>query len=250
MITMNSLSEQLDCWYQQELGRCLVAAEKHALDNVIKNLFGYYIVQINGPNVVNFLSASPILNKVRMDEEMSAGFRGWQVRATRHNLPLVPKSVDVIVLPHVLEFSSTPHEILKNTYQSLVLGGRVVILGFNPISLWGVMKNWRNHLPSDFNWMRQGKLIRLLSRLGFGIEHTETTFYRPAFLSEKNLDRSLFMEAIGPLCWSNAGAVYIIVAQKVKSAVTFIQAPAFKRRKIFAKSSIPSATSRSIDRVS
>ncbi|MCQ4062135.1 class I SAM-dependent methyltransferase, partial [Klebsiella pneumoniae] len=61
-------------------------------------------------------------------------------------LPFESQSLDMIVLPHVLEFSEDPHQLLREVERVLMPEGRVVITGFNPMSLWGLrhaaLKRW------------------------------------------------------------------------------------------------------------
>jgi SAM-dependent methyltransferase len=67
-------------------------------------------------------------------------------------LPFPNHSLDLVVLPHALELARDPHLTLREVERVLVPEGRVVITGFNPLSLWGL----RQHA---------GHLRR---RLGFG----------------------------------------------------------------------------------
>ena len=240
MITTTSLSEQLDIWYQQEPGRSLLDAETRAIHHLLKRLFGYHLVQINGPNFIDLLVSSSILHKIRIDNEISASFGGSQVKANPMELPLVPKSVDVIFLPHLLEFCDKPEQLLQAIYKALIPGGRVVILGFNPMSLWGLSNQWRKRLPG----LKKLLFFGQLSKLGFALESYQTIFYRPSLLSSQLLQRYMFLEAIGPLCWPSFGATYIVVAQKVKSAVTLIQAPSFKKSNGKVKATIPEVTTK------
>jgi ubiquinone/menaquinone biosynthesis C-methylase UbiE len=87
-------------------------------------------------------------------------------------LPFDSASLDLVVLPHTLELASDPHQTLREVERVLVPEGRVVIVGFNPASLWG---------------LRQG-LGRV--RLGLGIGRQ-----RPLFLPATGELRG----GIGPL---------------------------------------------------
>ncbi|WP_223717365.1 class I SAM-dependent methyltransferase, partial [Escherichia fergusonii] len=60
------------------------------------------------------------------------------LRCDFHALPFPANSLDLVVLPHALELASDPHETLREVERVLVPEGRVVILGFNPASLWGL----------------------------------------------------------------------------------------------------------------
>ena len=52
-------------------------------------------------------------------------------------LPFDAASLDLVILPHALELARDPHLALREVERVLVPEGRVIIVGFNPASLWG-----------------------------------------------------------------------------------------------------------------
>ena len=52
-------------------------------------------------------------------------------------LPFATQSLDLVVLPHVLEFAQEPHQILREVERVLIPEGQIIVTGFNPASLWG-----------------------------------------------------------------------------------------------------------------
>ena len=69
-------------------------------------------------------------------------FGGPRARRRRRRrplqLPLASQSVDLVVLPHVLEFHAEPHEMLREADRVMMPEGQLVISGFNTASLWGL----------------------------------------------------------------------------------------------------------------
>src|SRR5690625_7142418 len=53
-------------------------------------------------------------------------------------LPFETQSIDLILLPHVLENAYDPHQVLREVERVLVTEGRVIITGFITLSLWGM----------------------------------------------------------------------------------------------------------------
>ncbi|MDF6651835.1 class I SAM-dependent methyltransferase, partial [Escherichia coli] len=51
-------------------------------------------------------------------------------------LPFASQRIDLVALPHLLEFTDDPHEVLRAVARVLMPEGRLVITGFNPLSLW------------------------------------------------------------------------------------------------------------------
>ena len=193
----NSVSERLDVWYKQEPGKSLALAEQQAMAETLHRLFGYYLLQIGGSNVVDLVSASPVLNKVRLDHEVSAVFRGLAVQGQPPVLPFLPKSFDIILLPHTLEFTEKPVELLHEAHELLIPGGHLIILGFNPFSLWGIMRGWRNkELAFTTKLIRFGQLHHWLNHFGLRVESYNALFFRPPFRRVNRLQRTLFLEGV------------------------------------------------------
>ena len=63
-------------------------------------------------------------------------------------LPFDAASLDLVVLPHALELARDPHLTLREVERVLVPEGRVVIVGFNPASLWGTAPAARAPAPA------------------------------------------------------------------------------------------------------
>ena len=57
------------------------------------------------------------------------------LRAKCHELPIATQSIDLVLLPHVLEFAEEPHAVLREVDRVMMPEGRLVIVGFNPWSL-------------------------------------------------------------------------------------------------------------------
>jgi len=74
----------------------------------------------------------------RMPFRFTAGSGRVQVETDYTALPFAAASIDLVLLPHVLEFASNPHQVLREVERVLVPEGQVVIAGFNPISLFGL----------------------------------------------------------------------------------------------------------------
>ncbi len=70
------------------------------------------------------LQASRISTRVTIDLEEPA-----QVLADPHWLPFAENSIDLIVLPHVLEFTDEPHQLLREVHRVIRPEGQVMIAG-------------------------------------------------------------------------------------------------------------------------
>ena len=140
-----------------------------------------------------------------------------RVRADLRHLPILANSADLVLLPHVLEFSDKPHQVLREVARVLMPEGHVIVSGFNPWSLWGA----RHFLTADqesFPW--RGRFIALnrlkdwMALLGLEIAGGRMCCYLPPMRSEKWLQRMDFLEAAGDRWWPFAGGVYFLHAVK------------------------------------
>ena len=142
-------------------------------------------------------------------------------------LPFDSNSLDLVVLPHALELARDPHLALREVERVLVPEGRIVIVGFNPTSLWGLRQHlgrWRRRiapgsqrdlfLPWAGEFMRYRRLRDWLRLLGFEVEAGRFGCYRPPVASMKWLGRFAWAERFGERWWPVFGAVYFVVAVK------------------------------------
>lgn len=154
-------------------------------------------------------------------------------------LPFTSQSLDLVVLPHALEQATDPHQTLREVERVLVPEGRVVIVGFNPASLWGLHQRCtrltaglgmgRPFLPRTGDFIGHRRLRDWLRLLGFEMEGGRFGCYRPALRSEAWLERFRWMEPAGRRWWPVFGAVYFLVAVKRVRGMRII-GPAWKNR--------------------
>lgn len=225
-----SLRDGLRAWYASPLGRSLLEAEREALDAVLPDLFGYYLVQLGAGCEEYLLGASLIRRQVLIDDTVPcaemAHDRISALCAHAGLLPLRNDSVDVVLLPHTLDFERAPHDVLREAERALVPEGHVVILGFNPWSLWGVRRlfTWRRRQAPWSGSFRS--IIRIrdwLALLGFDVVLSRSCFFRPPLRHPGLMRRLQWLERPGARWWPYLGGTYIIVARKRVATLTPIK---------------------------
>jgi SAM-dependent methyltransferase len=65
-------------------------------------------------------------------------------QASMEEWPIACESVDMLILPHLLEFQADPHRILGEAERVLKPEGWLFVLGFNPWSLPGLLRQRRD----------------------------------------------------------------------------------------------------------
>jgi len=88
-------------------------------------------------------------------------------------LPLKSNSVDGIVLHHALELAADPRVALREVTRVLAPGGRVIICGYNPLSLLGLRRLYARVLDdalSDQRFVNPLRLFDWLTLLGLELD--------------------------------------------------------------------------------
>ena len=167
------LRSGLSRWMQGPAGAELLRTEVERVHGAVGNLFGYHCLQVGDLAGADLLSASRILGRTVVDIDGGAPPRAYPVvTGAATSLPIDSQSVDVVILPHVLEFESQPHEALREAARVLVPEGGLVLLGFNPLSVIGLRRAFRYRAavaPWCGTYFGAGRLRDWLSLLGFDI---------------------------------------------------------------------------------
>jgi len=148
-------------------------------------------------------------------------------------LPFASQSVDLIVLPHVLEFAAEPHQVLREVERVLIPEGQLIICGFNPASLWGARQmagrlSGGHFLPRDGEFISLPRIKDWLKLLNMEVNRGHFGCYAPPCMTDKWLGRYAFMEKAGDRWWPYFGAVYMVQAIKRVKGMRLI-GPAWKR---------------------
>lgn len=199
-------------WYDTTLGSYVLMREQAYIDGVVSDIFGFNALQLGLPQY-DLLRASRIATRLSLGP-----YRPARLRTDFENLAVASQSVDLAVMPHVLEFSAEPHQILREVERVLIPEGHVLITGFNPLSLWGAYHALYRRKGDEYPW--RGRFISLprlkdwLALLGFEVVAGKLACYVPPLQSPKWLSRFQFMEAAGDRWWPLGGGVYFLLAKK------------------------------------
>lgn len=226
--------EGIRSWFASDLGRHVLKTESAMLEQLLPGLFGYHLTQFSVQDSV-LHDASPIQNKIIVNLDTTKS--GLVSNPTQ--LPFANDSIDVALVHHLLDFSESPQKILRELARVTLPMGHIVIVGFNPISLWGAWRTIvratrsRGNAPWNGAFIRPGRLMDWLNLLDFKIDRAQYSIYRPPisqYLGEVNdyshgVSRSLNLPV---------GSVYVIVARKHVGAVRSIK-PVWRKHQAFGQ---------------
>ena len=218
------------------------------------DIFGFNAIQIGLPQI-DALRANRMQSKFLTDTHLLPGDSApggpgpaGPNLAVVHDfaeLPFASQSLDLVVLPHVLEFAEEPHQVLREVERVLIPEGQVIVCGFNPASLWGARQvtgrlTGSHFLPLDGEFIGLPRIKDWLKLLGFEVNRGHFGCYAPPFTTEKWLHRFAFMEKAGNRWWPYFGAVYILQAVKRVRGMHLV-GPALKRKAGKAAQGVPVA---------
>jgi SAM-dependent methyltransferase len=213
-MSIETPSTEPAAWLETPLGQYVLAREREYIDKTVADIFGYNALQVGLPGL-DLLRANRMPLRACVDHGEQASVRAY-MRADATELPVVSASIDLVLLPHVLEFSDNPHQILREVERVLVPDGHVVVTCFNPVSLWGLRHTFskRDAYPWSGRFIHLMRLKDWLALLGFEVAGGAMGCYVPPCTSPKWIDRFKFMESAGDRWWPISGAVTFLHAIK------------------------------------
>jgi SAM-dependent methyltransferase len=221
----------IDAWLDTPQGRYVMDWEQAKVGAQVSDLFGYNALQLGLPQL-------DMLAQNRIPLRQLAGEGGRvDVLCNLCELPFAANSIDLVVMPHVLEFHDDPHQILREVERILIPDGQLVITGFNPLSLWGLRQRLdrkRDEFPANGNYISVLRLRDWLHLLSFEVDRGNFGCYVPPSRHERWLKRFHFMEAAGDRWWSFAGGVYVLRAVKRVRGMRLIM-PSWNQKKATRK---------------
>lgn len=255
-------------WLEQPEGAYIREWEQAQLQKLTVDIFGFNALQIGLPQI-NALAASRMPHKwvsndvllltTGADAGTNVGFNvdtgqppvSSPIVHVVHEfteMPFATHSVDLVVLPHVLEFAAEPHQILREVDRILIPEGRLIICGFNPASLWGmrqVLGRVANHpyLPKEGEFISLMRLKDWLKLLSMEVNPASFGCYAPPLRTEQWLHRFSFLEKAGRRWWPYLGAVYMIEAVKRVRGMHLI-GPALKTKRRQRGNAVPVTNAR------
>ncbi len=160
----------MERWYQSELGQYVLSVEQQFIAAELDNCFGYNLLQLSVDRDVQLYQGSRIQRHYQVHP---LGDQRQHCQCEFDALSFEGDTFDVVIVHHAHEFVSNPHQLLREIRRVMVARGRLIIVGFNPWSLWGVYTAlarywpdslWHNHLLSS------RRLVDWLGLLEFSID--------------------------------------------------------------------------------
>lgn len=223
--TQHDLQPDFRQWFAGGLGRYLLAQEQQLIAQITPELFGYHALQVGQVTGDDLLAGCRIRHRCVVDVARPDVPGMSPLRAAPEQLPFARDSLDLVFLHHGLDGAPSPHALLREAARVLIPEGHLLIVGFNPWSLWGLARLFR--VPwAELPWLRRPlgpqRLADWLTLLGFEVVGLESACFIPPISRDSIRRRFGWLETLGHRYWSQGGAAYVLLARKHVSCMTRI----------------------------
>ena len=204
-------------WLSSKVGQSFLSLER----KVLKNLPGMHRQPIVLFGECEQRSLIDSFNLIVTQTE-PVEFKDHVILTHFDALPLQPDSIEHIVLPHTLDFVATPNALLREMNIALRADGYVTIIGFNPLSLWGLRRfiSFRKKGPWAGKFRPIWQIKSWLDILNYDVILYKKHIHRLPCLKNKLFDKLACLEPIQKALFPFAGAIYVMVAKKKVFGVT------------------------------
>ncbi len=238
---------QLQAWYETKQGRQTLHRQTQWVNEQVGEMFGYHLMQMGIMPTSDFYThsrihhrfhVSPLKTPVNNKKSISI------LQASPTRLPLADESIDVLIMHHALDFSESPHQVLSEATRVIAPNGYIIIMGFNPFSLWGCVQLCKRPFSRQPiykpQYLRAGRVQDWLALLNV---KPLTTHYAPTGWLGQNMHKAMqiterYVPRLTSYLWPLStwftslalpiGGMYFIVARKDKACITPLK-PAWQK---------------------
>ena len=219
-------AESLHAWLRTPLGTRLYAIERKLAGEALAQVFGWQLLQIG-----LWGDEDGLISEARTQRKSVLAWHGHRaasglatIRSRTDALAVASDSVEAVLLPHTLEYEPDPHEILREVGRVLSGEGHLIVLGFRPMSSWGMRHLFsRAGFPPGLERMIGERRLRdWLKLLGFEVVDARRYLFTLPLGSAAPSSQS-FLERSGDRLWPLLASGYMLKARKRVYALTPIR---------------------------
>lgn len=224
-------------WLGTSFGQALLHQEMRVVEEAFDGIFGEQCLQVGRwGDARTFLRFARTQRSLYLADDLATDAEGRPgVVGEPHRLPVASDSVDLVLLPHTLDFSERQHAILREVHRVLRSDGFLVVLGFKPGGLWGLRRlvpgaglpPGAGHLVAD---RRLSDWLRLLDLRIHGVCRYFFRWPLPGNRGPSSPD----WERRGQRFWPELAACYMLTAQKRVYTLTPVRKPWRKQPQVVA----------------
>jgi SAM-dependent methyltransferase len=217
---MAPTSSALDAWIAGPLGNMVIEQERALVAASLECAFGLHCVQIGAWGEPDTFLARARTRRAAL--VAGRAVPGAALVAEPAALALQSDSVDVMLLPHTLEFAPDPHEVLREAARVLAGEGELVLLGFEPLGVWALRHAFtRGGWPPGLcRTISAARLADWLKLVGFEVALPERYLYAPPIAKLRATRTRGLLENLGRRAWPRLSGAYLLHARKRVHSMT------------------------------
>jgi len=169
----------LNAWFRTALGEDLAQTECRLLSRRLAALHARRILQLGAYGAGQSPAVFGEARQWLLDDWHGGPV---DVSGEAEQLPLQAETMDVVVVVHQLEFSPWPHQILREAVRVLAPEGHLLVVSFNPFSLWGLRRllyGRGGQPPWSGRFLPPPRVADWMMLLGLTVERHEGIVLRP-----------------------------------------------------------------------
>ncbi len=203
-------------WSQTNLGKYIIDLESEQINQEINKLPGVNILQLGAIRGTSWLNlnrrcSTYVLDLPERCDNCCAIFGKFE------SLPLQPESMDIVILRHTLEATKKPQEVLHEAERILSPDGYIVISGFNPYSLFGIMRLSEKYSVSgawEGRSISIGRIKDWFAVLGLDLTVDKQVRFNHKIVKKEYGNRFEFLGDLANFSLSFKSGVYVLMARK------------------------------------
>ena len=207
----------LSQWYRSPLGLELIHYERELVARAISGRFAASMVQLDS-GFHEALFEKRLFGSGLLVSQLENRAHCPVICAQPEALPFQPESLDMLLMHHTLDICENPYQAVREGAIALKPGGLMIILGFNPYSLWGVrsmLQGSKNGLGVwNSRFIRAGRVEDWMNLLDFDVERHEKHLFFPPLRRPAWLKRAAYGHRIQRRILPFTGGVYLLVGYK------------------------------------
>jgi SAM-dependent methyltransferase len=232
-IDYTARQKSFEDWFQTPLGRSLLADQRAQVDRLAEPLTGARQLHVALSHRLPLATGTDFSQRVLTTPHWQADIPHGVTVCDADELPFPSDSMDLVILHHTADFSPYPHQALREASRVLRGEGSILLIGFNPLGLWGLRRLVSRHRsgPWGGRFLLRPRMEDWLRLLDFSVETAQTSYFRAPFQSAALRERRGFVERLSGNRLIPVGAYYCILAKKRVYSRT-PRKPAWRSRKV------------------
>lgn len=225
---------ELRHWFETPIGEVYRHAEARLLSDKLSENFRSEVLQLDFIGwEEEFHQAMRFSHYTILDSQTVGSTKYTRVLAESEALPIDCHSIDIVIMPHTLEFETNPHEVLREVNRVLKPEGIVLLTGFNPWAFWHLprfLPHAKRTLPWNGRFISRYRVIDWLKLLNFKIEVSKGCCLFPLLLSKKNEEWQKLFERLAAWLPFLPAAYFVMAVKRVSGGTPLFHLKYLKNR--------------------